>query len=169
LKEQLRSGEVLKQSSKKVKQIDVFIFTDERTLLRSETSKSGKAYKRYIVHPLTVIAQFEDSTRMTIARSKLIEVFGPHYLSLFYSEYFVIKTDFKINIAAIDATPTVKGDYANYGYSFKPVDDKMPGSIKLAKTCAVLEPPVVQEFKPKRYLDFDYTDLDLNELDDECV
>jgi hypothetical protein len=44
-----------------------------------------------------------------IKRSELIEVFGLHYLSLFYSKFSILKADFKLNIASIDATPKVRG------------------------------------------------------------
>jgi hypothetical protein len=46
--------EKLKETYKDVKQFDVFVFTDERTQLRSEASKAGKPYQRYIVQPLLV-------------------------------------------------------------------------------------------------------------------
>jgi hypothetical protein len=156
-------------SYKDIKQFDVFVFTDDRTLLRSETSKAGKSYQRHIVQPLNVVVVFFEGERQTITRLNLIKLFGTHYLSLFYSQYFTIKKDFKINIAAIDATPKVRGDYADYGYKFILVDDKKPVSVKLAEKYASLTPPVVQEYKPKRFVELDYSNYDVSQLDDDCV
>jgi hypothetical protein len=159
--------EKLKETHKDVKQFDVFVCTDTRTELRSETSKAGKACQRYIVQPLLINCLLKDGGMRMIKRPELTQVFGLHYLALFYSQYSVIKVDFKLNIASIDATPTVRGDYANYGYRFKPIDDTQPISAKFAKTYASLEPPVVQAFQPKRYADIDYSKMDISEPDEE--
>jgi hypothetical protein len=157
LKESVRSGALKKQSDKEVKNIEVFVFTDDRTMLRSETSKAGKAYQRYIVQPLIVNCIFTDGCNQMIQRSELAKVFGPYYLSLFYSQYGKFNPDLKLNRACIDAAPQVRGDYVNYGYDWKPVDPKLQSGINLAAKFANLKPPVVQAYKPKRYSDFDYT------------
>jgi hypothetical protein len=159
----------LKETYLNMKQFDIFIFTDNRTELRTETSQAGKEYQRYIVQPLLVSAVDKENKVHIINRDTLIKIFKKHYLSLFYSKFDPLKKDFKVNIITVDATPILKpgSEYANYKCRFKPFDNANPVAMKLVAKFAELEPPVVKKYAPKTTIDFDYGSLQAEDLD--CI
>jgi hypothetical protein len=159
----------LKETHKNIKQFDVFIFTDNRTELRTETSKAGKEYKRYIVQPLLVNAISADGKPTIITRKSLIAEFGKHYLTLFYSKFDILHDDFQINIIQIDGKPKINGEYADYKYRIRAIDNAAPVAAKLIDLFSVLDVPVVKAYAPRTIQEFDYENMEIEIGDDDCA
>jgi hypothetical protein len=159
----------LKETHKNIKQFDVFIFTDNRTELRTETSKAGKEYQRYIVQPLLVNAISADGKPIITTRKSLIAEFGKHYLTLFYSKFDILHDDFQINIIQIDGKPKINGEYTDYKYRIRAIDDAAPVAAKLIDLFSELDVPVVKAYVPKTTIDFDYANIEIEIGDEDCA
>jgi hypothetical protein len=159
----------LKETHKNIKQFDVFIFADNRTELRTETSKAGKEYQRYIVQPLLVNAISADGKPTIITRKSLIAEFGKHYLTLFYSKFDVPHADFQINIIQIDGKPKINGEYTDYRYRIRAIDNAAPVAAKLIDLFSDLDVPVVKAYVPRTIQEFDYANMEIEIGDDDCA
>jgi hypothetical protein len=118
-----------------------------------------------------IIAIGNDGKKYTIERSELIspDWFGKHYLALFYSKFDVMKKDFKINIIHGNAMPKIRGEYTDYTYTWRAIDDSVSVITKLVSTYAALPNPVVPVYKPKNIEETDYTDFELKLGCEDCL
>jgi hypothetical protein len=159
--------DILKEQYKNIKIFDIFIFTDSRTLIRTETSHAGHEYKQYIVQPLLINAIDKENKHHLIKRDALIKLFEEHYLSLFYSKFNLLKTDFQINVVSVDAKSKIRGEYVDYSYRFKPFADNAPIAVKLVEAYRDLEDPAIKRKEQVTADEFDYGTISPDEID--CV
>ena len=80
-----------------------------------------------------------------------------------------MKKDFKTNIIKVDAKPKIRGEYTDYTYSWRAIDDSVSVITKLVSTYAALTKPVVPVYKPKNIEETDYTDFELKIGGESCA